>query len=140
MSTEGLPIEYLLPECIDETLIAARTTALFSLSERAIIEMSNGKFEELYIIGSEGYLLVMPAGPDMILIASTTKSIDDNDRYPYPYTFKPPEPPGDFEMATQLQVNKFMDKEPENDIYCQYCGRKLTEEGRISHNCRKSPE
>ena len=94
LSTEGFPIEYLLPESIDETRIAARTAALFSLSEKAIIAMGNGDFEELYIIGSEGNLLVMQAGPNMILIASTTKNVNDDNRYPYPYIFKPPEPPG----------------------------------------------
>ncbi len=149
LSTEGFPIEYLLPEGIDESRIAARTAALFSLSERAIIEMWIGNFEELYIIGSEGNLLVMQAGPNMILIASTTKSendddrigrdFGDDDRYPYPYIFKPPEPPRDFEMAIQLQVNKFMDKGPENGTNCQYCGMKLTDEERVSHNCRKRP-
>ena len=140
VSTEGFPIEYLLPEGIDEIRIAARTAALFSLSERAIIQMRNGNFEQLYIIGSEGYLLVMPAGPNMILIASTTKSVDDNDRYPYPYIFKPPEPPGDLGVVTQLQVKKPINKEPDDEYYCQYCGRTLTKEERFSHNCRKSPQ
>ena len=164
VSAEGLPISAALPQDVDETRIAAMTAALLSLSEMAIIEMGKGDFDQLYIKGSEGYLLVMQAGPGMVLIVSTTKDVrlglilldcrrtcekiariggdfdDDDDRYPYPYIFKPPEPPGDFEMAVQLQVNKFMEKEPENNIYCQYCGRKLTEEERFSHNCRKSPE
>jgi len=59
---------------------------------------------------------------------------------PYPYVFKPPEPPGDFDMEIQLQVNKFIDKEPENGTFCQYCGMKLTDEEKISHNCRKKPD
>ena len=141
VSTEGFPIEYMLPEGIDETRIAARTAALFSLSERAIIMMSNGNFEELYIIGSEGYLLVMPVGPNMILIASTTKNIDDKDGYPYPYIFKPPEPPGNFEIAPQIQVyTPSNEKSPEDETYCQFCGRKLAKEEDFSHNCRKNPE
>ena len=59
---------------------------------------------------------------------------------PYPYVFKPPEPPSNFGIATQLQDKKSRDKEQENEIYCQYCGMKLTEEERISHNCRVRPE
>jgi len=163
VSAEGLPIAYAFPQGIDETRVAAMTATLLSLSEKAIIEMGKGDFDQLYIKGSEGYILVMQAGPDMVLIVSTTKDVrlgltlldcrrtcekiaqiggdfdDDDERYPYPYIFKPPEPPGDFDMEVQLQVNKFMDKEPENEMYCQYCGMKLTDEEGISHNCRKSP-
>lgn len=65
---------------------------------------------------------------------------DDEDRFPYPYIFKPPEPPGDLGVETQLQVNKFMDKVPENENVCQYCGRILTREELFSHNCRKISE
>ena len=63
---------------------------------------------------------------------------DDDDKYLYPYTFKPPEPPGDLGMATQLQVNKFIDKEPEDPINCPYCGTALKEEERVTHNCRET--
>ena len=161
-SAEGLPISAALPQDVDETRIAAMTANLLSLSEMAIIEMGKGDFDQLFIKGSEGYLLVMQAGPDMVLIVSTTKDARlglillesrrtceriaqiggdfDDYRYPYPYIFKPPEPPGDFGMSVQLQVNKFMEKEPENGTNCPYCGMKLTREEEISHNCRKSPE
>jgi len=153
VSTEGLPIASALSQGVDETKFAAMTAALLSLSKMAIIEMKKGNFDQLYIKGSNGYLLAMQAGPNAILIVSTTKEVrlglrpldlrrifDDDDRYPYPYIFKPPEPPGDLGLETQLQVKKSMDKEPENEIYCQYCGRKLTKEEKFSHNCRKRPE
>ena len=108
-------------------------------------------------MGSEEHLLVMQAGPNMILIASTTKSVkdddrnnddrnnddrNDDDRYTYPYIFKPPDPPGGSGLiAPQIQVNSLIKEiSLEDETYCQYCGRKLTEEERISHNCRKSPE
>ena len=156
VSAEGLPIASALPQGIDETRIAAMTAALLSLSERAIIEMAKGDFDQLYIKGSNGYLLVMQAGPNAVLTVSTTKEVrlglilldcrrifdddnDDDERYPYPYIFKPPEPPGDLGVAPQLQVKKSMDKEQEDEYFCQYCGRKLTKEERFSHNCRKSP-
>ncbi|GAH32880.1 unnamed protein product, partial [marine sediment metagenome] len=111
----------------------------------------NGNFEELYIIGSEGNLLVTQAGPNMILIASTTKSVKDNDRnnddrndddrYTYPYIFKPPDPPGGSGLiAPQIQIKKTLHKELENEYVCQYCGIKLTREEEFSHNCRKHPE
>ena len=59
VSTEGLPIASMLPQGIDEERIAAMTATLFSLSEKAIIEMGKGDINQFYIKGSEGYLLVM---------------------------------------------------------------------------------
>jgi len=176
VSDEGFPIAYALPLGTDETKIAAMTAALLSLSERAIIEMGKGDFDQLYIKGSEGYLLVMQAGQNAVLAISTIKDVrlglilldcrrvcekiaqiltdfdggyfdndddddddDDDDRYPYPYIFKPKEPPEDLGVETQVQVKRPIFKEPENEKVCQYCGRKLTEEEMVSHNCRKRP-
>jgi hypothetical protein len=167
VSAEGLPIASALPQGVDEIKIAAMTAALFSLSEMAILEMRKGNFDQLYIKGSEGYFLVMQAGQNAVLAVSTTKDVrlglvlldsrktrerisgllgkyddgddDDDERFPYPFVYKPPEPPGDYEMEVQLQVNKFMNEEPEIEITCQYCGRKFTEEEMVSHNCREKP-
>ena len=47
--------------------------------------------------------------------------------------------PGVFEMATQLKLKHSIELEPENEMYCQYCGRKLKREEEFSHNCRKTP-
>ena len=74
VSAEGFPIASTLPQGVDEARIAAMTAALLSLSERAIIEMRKGDLDHLYIKGSEGYLFVMQAGPNAVLIASTTHS------------------------------------------------------------------
>lgn len=74
ISAEGYLIASTLPQGVNETRIASMTAALFSLSERAIREMKNGNLDQLYIKGSEGYLLVMRAGPNAVLIASTTHS------------------------------------------------------------------
>jgi len=74
ISAEGHLIAATLPQGVDETRIAAMTAALLSLSERVIIEMKKGDFDHLYIKGSNGYLLVMQAGPNAVLLASTTHS------------------------------------------------------------------
>ena len=169
VSAEGVPIAYNLPQGMDETRIAAMTAALLSLSERAIIEMGKGDFDQFYIKGSEGYLLVMQAGPHAILMVTTTKDVrlglilldcrricekiaqmgaditkiegdDDEDGYPYPYIFNPPEPPGDLKVETQFQVRKNIDKDTEDEYICQYCGMRLTREEEFSHNCRESPK
>jgi len=139
VSAEGLPIASALPQGVDETKIAAMTAALLSLSEKAIIEMRKGDFDQLYIKGSEGYLLVMQAGPNAVLIVSTTKDVRlglillDLGRHlgnnlPYPYILNPPKPPDDFAMAPQVQLR------------CQYCGMKLTKEEQSTHSCKKKPK
>jgi predicted regulator of Ras-like GTPase activity (Roadblock/LC7/MglB family) len=75
VSAEGLPIASALPQGVDETRIAAMTAALLSLAERAVIEMDKGEFDQLYVKGSEGYLLVLGAGPNAVLTVSTTKDV-----------------------------------------------------------------
>ena len=75
VSAEGLPIASTLPQGFNETKIAARTATLFSLSKKAIMEMRKGDLDQLYITGSEGYLLIMQAGPNAVLIMSATKDI-----------------------------------------------------------------
>ncbi|MHA1931435.1 MAG: roadblock/LC7 domain-containing protein [Promethearchaeota archaeon] len=75
VSAEGLPIASAFFQSADETKIAAMTTALLSLAEMSVIEMGKGEFDQIYIKGSDGYLLVMRAGPDAVLTISTTKDI-----------------------------------------------------------------
>jgi len=116
--------------------------------------MGKGDLDQLYIKGRNGYLLVMQAGPNAILLVSTTKDVrlgpiflnfrskddDGDDRYPYPYIFKPPGPPDDFAMAPQLLIRPSLKKkEPEEEKYCQYCGIKLTNEEESTHSCKEKP-
>lgn len=75
VSVEGLPIASALPVEIDETRIAAMTAALLSLGERAIHEMAKGDFEQIFIKGTDGYLLVLQAGMNAVLTVSTTKDV-----------------------------------------------------------------
>jgi len=75
VSVEGLPIASALPQGIDETRIAAMTAALLSLAERAIQEMRKGDFEQVYVKGSDGYLLVLSVGQNAVLTVSTTKDV-----------------------------------------------------------------
>ncbi|MHA1293005.1 MAG: roadblock/LC7 domain-containing protein [Promethearchaeota archaeon] len=75
VSVEGLPIASALPAQIDETRIAAMTAAILSLAERAVHEMEKGDFEQILVRGSEGFLLVLAAGPNAVLTVSTTKDV-----------------------------------------------------------------
>ncbi|MFX0073377.1 MAG: roadblock/LC7 domain-containing protein [Candidatus Hermodarchaeota archaeon] len=75
VSVEGLPIASALPQGVDETRIAAMTAALLSLAERAALEMNKGDFEQVYVKGSSGYLLVLSAGQNAVLTVSTTSDV-----------------------------------------------------------------
>jgi len=66
---------------------------------------------------------------------------DDRDRLPYPYIFTHPRPPDDFEPAAQVQVRTpLKEKILEDDVYCQYCGMKLTKEEQLTHSCKNKPK
>lgn len=73
ISADGLPIASYYPPNVDESRIAAMTATLLNLSKKAMVEMNKGIFDETYIKGSEGYLLVMQAGQNAILIVSIKK-------------------------------------------------------------------
>lgn len=66
---------------------------------------------------------------------------EDDDRFPYPYVFKPPSPPDDLAMTGQVQVLKpLKEKESETEVICQYCGKALNEEEQFTHSCKKKPK
>ena len=75
VSTEGEIIASALPQDVDEITIAVMTAALLSLAESAITLIKSGEFEQLYIRGKDGYLLVLPAGPNAVLSVSTKKDV-----------------------------------------------------------------
>ena len=151
VSTEGLPIVSALPQGINATKMAAMTAALLSLAERSVIEMEKGEFEQLYIRGNEGYLLILQAGPNIILTVSTTKDVrlglifhnlkknfEDSDFFPYPYIFKPPSPPGEAGAEAKLRPEYISSKKvSETTLYCKHCGADLSNGESICHVCGK---
>ena len=72
VSAEGLPIASVLPSRINETKIAAISAALSSLAERSVIEMEKGEFDQLWVKCSDGYLIVLQAGPNTIMTIFVT--------------------------------------------------------------------
>ena len=75
VSTEGEIYASTLPQDVDETTIAVMTAALLSLAESAISLIKRGEFEQLYVKGSDGFLLVLPAGPNAVLAVATTRDV-----------------------------------------------------------------
>ncbi|MFX0167674.1 MAG: roadblock/LC7 domain-containing protein [Candidatus Hodarchaeota archaeon] len=75
VSVEGELLASDFPQDVDENTIAVMTAALLSLAESAITLIKNGEFEQLFIRGKDGYLLVLPAGPNAVLSVSTTRDV-----------------------------------------------------------------
>lgn len=75
VSTEGFPIASALSRGMDRVKTAGMTAALLSLAERSIIEMAKGKFEQLFIQGKKGYILVLQTTPNAVLAVSTTNKV-----------------------------------------------------------------
>jgi len=75
VSVEGEIIASALPQDVDEMTIAVMTAALLSLAESAITLIKSGEFEQLFIKGRDGYLLVLPAGLNAVLSVSTTRDV-----------------------------------------------------------------
>jgi len=149
VSAEGLSIASALPQGVDDTKLAAMTTALESLSEKALMGMVKGDFNELYIKGSSGYLLVTKAGPNSVLILSITSEFwlggnplgniirkRRGDNFPAPYIGIPPSPPDDLDVASQVQIHASQElKDPLEKPFCKHCGAFLSEGEIICHNC-----
>ena len=60
------------------------------------------------------------------LISEKVGDLKDVDEYPYPYIFKPPEPPSDIGVGTNVQLNQPVnDEEFDIELFCKYCGSTL---------------
>jgi predicted regulator of Ras-like GTPase activity (Roadblock/LC7/MglB family) len=148
VSVGGLPIVSALSRDVDETKIAAMVAALQSLSKSAITEMQKGDFDQLYIRGKEGYLLVRQAGPDTILMISAAKDStlglilpgfkNGFPGTPFPHIFNPPRPPDDPDPVGQIQIAKIKPPDESEIVrFCKHCGAPLNEGVSVCPNCKK---
>lgn len=69
VSVDGLTIASALPQSVEEDRVAAMSAAMLSLGERIASELGRGALEQVYIKGSNGYVLVMSVGADAVLTA-----------------------------------------------------------------------
>ena len=75
VSAEGFPVASALPRGLDEAIVSAMTAALHSLSENAVNDMKKGKFEQLYVKATSGYIVIRRASPKSLLIVSASRDI-----------------------------------------------------------------
>ena len=73
-SVEGLPIRSILPRGYNETRLSAMVATLLSLAERTVVDIEIGVFNQIYIKGINGYLLVFDAELAALAVSTTEKA------------------------------------------------------------------
>ncbi|MFN7942963.1 MAG: roadblock/LC7 domain-containing protein [Thermoanaerobaculia bacterium] len=69
VTLDGLPLSSALPSGADEDRVSAMAAAVLSLGERTMHELQRGALEQVYVKGSNGYVILMQAGHDAVLQA-----------------------------------------------------------------------
>lgn len=69
VSVDGLTIASALPTGVEEDRVAAMSAAMLSLGERIASELGRGSLNQVYIKGSNGYVILMAIGVDAVLTA-----------------------------------------------------------------------
>lgn len=73
VSTDGLPIESVLPTDMEEDRVAAMGAALLSLGERAAEELERGGLEQVVVRAEKGDVILTSVGEDALLLALMSK-------------------------------------------------------------------
>lgn len=67
VSVDGLTIASALPQNVEEDRVAAMSAAMLSLGERIASELGRGSLEQVYIKGTNGYVVLMSVGNNAVL-------------------------------------------------------------------------
>jgi predicted regulator of Ras-like GTPase activity (Roadblock/LC7/MglB family) len=67
ISVDGLTIATALPSDVEEDRVAAMSAAMLSLGERIATELGRGELDQVYIKGSNGYVVLMSVGLEAVL-------------------------------------------------------------------------
>ncbi len=69
VSVDGLIMASALPSDAEEDRVSAMSAAMLSLGERIATELGRGALEQVYIRGSEGFVILMSIGEEAVLTA-----------------------------------------------------------------------
>jgi predicted regulator of Ras-like GTPase activity (Roadblock/LC7/MglB family) len=69
VSVDGLIIASALPNDVEEDRVSAMSAAMLSLGERISTELGRGTLEEVYVKGSQGYVILTSIGSEAVLTA-----------------------------------------------------------------------
>jgi predicted regulator of Ras-like GTPase activity (Roadblock/LC7/MglB family) len=73
VSGDGLPMASALPPHVHEDRLAAMSAALLTLGDRAADGLGKGELAQVFVEGATGYVILMAAGPDAVLVSVTSK-------------------------------------------------------------------
>jgi predicted regulator of Ras-like GTPase activity (Roadblock/LC7/MglB family) len=74
VSVDGLIIASALPEEVEEDRVSAMSAAMLSLGERISTELGRGSLEQVFIKGSEGFVILTSIGTEAVLTALARKN------------------------------------------------------------------
>ena len=69
VSVDGLSIASAMPQNVEEERVSAMSAAMLSLGDRIVNELNLGIFDQVYIRGKDGYILLMAVGVEAVLTA-----------------------------------------------------------------------
>ena len=72
-SEDGLIIASALPQGLEETRVAAMSATMLSMGTRAAAELARGEMSQILIKGTNGFVVLMQAGPNAVLVAIARK-------------------------------------------------------------------
>ncbi len=73
VSVDGLIMASSLPSGVEEDRVSAMSAAMLSLGERIAIELGRGALDQVYIRGSNGYVILLAVGEDAVLTVLARK-------------------------------------------------------------------
>lgn len=69
ISIDGLIMASALPNDVEEDRVSAMSAAMLSLGERIATELGRGTLSQVYIRGSNGYVILSAVGEEAVLTA-----------------------------------------------------------------------
>lgn len=73
VSVDGLIMASSLPAGVEEDRVSAMSAAMLSLGERISGELGRGTLDQVYVRGSNGYVILMSVGEEAVLTALVRK-------------------------------------------------------------------
>ena len=71
VSPDGWPIVCATPQWLEERRLAAMSSALIVLGERAVAELGKAGVDHVFVEGTHGHTALMPAGGNALMVATT---------------------------------------------------------------------
>ncbi|MFZ4812926.1 MAG: roadblock/LC7 domain-containing protein [Phototrophicaceae bacterium] len=69
VSVDGLIMASALPSGVEEDRVSAMSAAMLSLGERISSELGRGSLDQVYVRGTNGYVILMSVGDEAVLTA-----------------------------------------------------------------------